>query len=293
MPQTTREDALTKGLPEFIEQVESALPADDASWTQLRNLAWNDALTRHSALNTNGTLVDPSVPELLHACRDRGPSSVIDIDPRKMTAAQWTGALVAAVERPQTSSDVGVFDVPAWVGLAAMYELGFRANDTGLQRAMRIFERAFSSEKNGAALDLFRILLMQRPTPVAAILALYASPRSRLDWEAQPQRYLCLIAAPRQVTVLLEHGFPLADFMRSPRPLLAIEVAEEADSASSELDPSKGEPPIVKRLREGTKISFRPVYIYEQEPITPPPGPRVIAPTRFDDLLLADHRQAR
>jgi hypothetical protein len=288
-------EALAETLPTFIVAVQNALLVNEESWEPLLALAWNGALSRQISLYSGRGLSDPGVPELLHACRETGPSAILNVDPRQMTAAQWTTALVAAVKSPQTSKDIAVGEVPAWVGLTAMRELGLRSTSTGLQRAMKVLTRGGRLEAHSPLVDLFGPTITAASSAEAAVIVV-RRPASTLttSWLPPVPRYVALVATPAQIDALIAHEFPLGQLIRAPRQLVAVEVDEDPDEAIPDLDLSQGEPPVLHKISEAWKhLSSRPVFIYAHDPKSRPPGPFVVAPARFENLVTADYRQAR
>jgi hypothetical protein len=208
-----------------------------------------------------------------------------------MTAAQWTAALVAAVKSPQRKKDIALGEVPSWVGLAAMREVGFRfAEPAEVEHAMRALARGAELEAHELQLDVFKQLLVSR-SPVDAAIIVVRWPSSSLanSWIAQPSR-ISLVAPAEQLRVLLSHEFPLGTFLHGSRRLLAVEVNDIADNRD-EPNAERALAPVQELLKEWR---LRPVFVYDREPsdMKRLMRPYVIAPTSFENLLTADERQS-
>ncbi|HSL70033.1 MAG TPA: hypothetical protein VK864_07300, partial [Longimicrobiales bacterium] len=124
-------DAFSKRTREALDVLSgfpSPLPDADV------DRAWESMQDRLNHWVQNNEVLDPDVSELLAAAARRGPTELLEFDPREMTLAQWTRTLLLARRKVLYPAAPEGTDL-SWLTFYAWHALGFRSlGDINIQK---------------------------------------------------------------------------------------------------------------------------------------------------------------
>lgn len=211
---------------------------------------WVNAQKRLSRFCLDGRLADASLAELLCACRGVGPAAWVALDPRQMTLAQWSRALLAALTMRA---------VPTWLAVIALQRLGADAL-TAAQQAQLLQQLGDLERSTGPAGESERTALRLGAWQAAgravgtAILVVRQNSALAEGWRAPPRRGLLLVLRGPELAALLEQrpGFVAA----LPRPVSVLEEAP-ADAGVDVVQLRRAVDIQVQRLRWAARLARR------------------------------------
>jgi hypothetical protein len=259
-------------------------------------LAWNNAFQRLLALYGTNDLAEPSIAELFCACRHEGPSQFVKFDPRQMTIADWTSALVATIVTPQKQEQIAKGEVPAWVGFAAMYALGFVTSDRrAVNNALRVMSGGAKLKVFPGLIETYRAGLVAADQAREGTLLVVRKPTSSVTttWMPRPSQFMCIVATPAQMQVLREKEFPLKPFTGSDRRVIALEMSGDPENVTPDQEKvARQEPQLVRTIRTTWNLGEAKVaYLYARKPVSTKPLEPAVYDFDFEHIVARAYSQ--
>jgi hypothetical protein len=281
---------ISVSLADVVANAKDVLGSTGDRWLDLLALAWNNAFQRLLALYGTNELADPYVAELFCACRREGPSLLVKFDPRQMTISDWTTAIVATIESPQKEKQIAPGQVPAWVGFAAMYALGFvTADRRALNSALRVMSGGAKLSVFPALLETYRPGLLASDRPLKGALLVVRKPSSSVTttWTPRAGEFMCVVATPREMQVLANSEFPLKQFTGSDRRVIALEMSGDPEDVTPDQEKvAREEPKLVRMIRSAWSLDQAKVaYLYARKPVNTKPLVPAVYQFEFEQIV--------
>jgi hypothetical protein len=238
--------------------------------------AWSAFQSRLAHWVTTNEVPEPQFEELLVAAVRRGPTELVEFDPREMTLQQWAKALVAARTGPHP-----------WLTLFAWHALGFRSSSqfelqlligwasiaptSALEVQMAGANQLFDRTVN--LVNEHKLLSGRPPATILIMLRRKNSPMTA-TWRPVPDAAVLLISADE-----LKQFSPPEKGEAMGQPALALPLGDTTVCAV-EMDPElaanlyTSQLPFLKQLLKNPWL----IYVYDVDRGREMKAPNVVAP---------------